>query len=356
MHRLARSRHAFPLAVLVLVVLLDLMAGRGHGVTGLLVMTPLVAATALGRRATGWYGVAALAVAALLGLYDGQYAPDARGAAVIRFFGLAFGTGLALLACTMRLRREADYAAARAEAVAARSSVELAERLQRSLLTDPPTVPGVQLSVRYLPAVVHAEVGGDWYDAFRLPCGGTMLVIGDVAGHDVAAATTMAQVRGILRGIAQTVTESPAAVLDSLDRALAVFGVDTLVTLVVATLRPLEDGTSVLNWSNAGHPAPVLSAGGTARLLEHPADRLLGTGEPCTRADHQVALRPEDTLVFYTDGLVERRGAGLDEGTAWLLDRVTALAGQPLEFLSDGLLAGLDARLDDIAVLAVRIC
>jgi sigma-B regulation protein RsbU (phosphoserine phosphatase) len=230
--------------------------------------------------------------------------------------------------------------------------------LQRSLLTDPPAVPGLELAVRYLPAVRHAQVGGDWYDAFPLPDGSTMLVIGDVAGHDVSAAAAMSQARGVLRGIASTVAASPAGVLSCLDESLQRLGVRTLVTAAVAAVSAgAGDGSARLCWSNAGHPPPVLaSPDGTVSVLERPANRLLGVSRSAPRFDHEIPLAPGDTLVLYTDGLVERRGLPLDDGTAWLVRELGALAGEPLERLCDVLLAGMPGpREDDVAILAVRV-
>jgi phosphoserine phosphatase RsbU/P len=354
--RLLRTRHLLPGSVLLVVVVLDLALGRSQGIGGLLVAAPLISATALGRRATVGYGVAALAAGVLLGVYNRSYDGDALAAQVVRLSGLAAGTVLAVVACTLRLRREALYARARAETAAARSSVQLAEKLQRSLLTDPPDVPRLRLAVRYLPAVEHAQVGGDWYDAFPLACGSTMLVIGDVAGHDMAAAATMAQARGVLRGIAHSVAESPSGVLAALEGALTQLGVDTLITLVVASVAERPDGSVGVRWSNAGHPPPaLLRADGSVVLLEHTPDRLLGAG-PVWREDHEIALTTGDTLLLYTDGLVERRGVPLDDGLTWLTDRLGALAGRPLEPLCDELISGMSGRLaDDVAVLAVRV-
>ena len=110
--------------------------------------------------------------------------------------------------------------------------------------------------MRYLPATRHAEVGGDWYDAFQVPDGTTMLVIGDVAGHDAPAAAVMAQTRGMLRAVAQTVQGSPSTVLNSLDRAFTNLDMHTLVTVAVATvdLRPVAAGVRVP--SGSAGPTP----------------------------------------------------------------------------------------------------
>ncbi|MGY5883178.1 PP2C family protein-serine/threonine phosphatase [Modestobacter lacusdianchii] len=359
MNRRLRTRHLLPLGVLVLFSLLNLVSEPGQVVVGLLAMAPLVAATVLGRRATAAYGVAALLLAVFFGFYGDQYSAGTVVAQSIRLMGVALGGVLALFACTLRLRREEVLTRLSAEAAMARGAVQVAETLQRSLLTDPPAVPGLAIAVRYLPAVQHAQVGGDWYDAFPVPGGSTMLVIGDVAGHDVAAAATMAQARGVLRGIGTTVAGSPALVLGALDRAMAQLQVHTLITAAVATVHPptAESGPR-LDWSNAGHPPPVLlSADGRVQLLDRTPDLLLGVAAGVQRAEHHLTLAHGDTLVLYTDGLVERRGVPLDAGTSWLTERLAGLAGLPLEELCDELIAGMSGRLDDdVAVLAVRVC
>ena len=353
-------RHALPLSVLVVVTVLDIALGRGQQILSLTVIAPLVAASLLGRRATAAYGVLAVVVAALLGIYDLQYTADARPSQLVRLVGIALGGGLALAACTLRLRAEARLREVSAQAAASRAVVQLAESLQRSLLGDPPAVPGLETAVRYRPATRHAQVGGDWYDAFPVPDGTTMLVIGDVAGHDAPAAATMSQTRGMLRAIAQSVVGSPAAVLAELDTTVTNLGLPTLVTATVATLDVRPDGSATLCWSNAGHPAPVLAcADGTVVLLERRPDRLLGVGQDLsegTRHDHAVNLQPGDAVVFYTDGLVERHRMLLDEGTAWLVGELRRIGREPLDRLCDDLLAVLGETIeDDVALLAVRL-
>jgi sigma-B regulation protein RsbU (phosphoserine phosphatase) len=357
-----RSRlvqRALPAAVLVFFTSLDLLIGPDQVVIGQVVIAPLVAATALGRRATLGYAVAAFSLAALLGIYDQQYTADSIVGQSIRLFGVAAGGALSVGACTLRLRREARLAALSAQAATTRVTLEMAEALQLSLLGKPPRVAGLESTARYLPASRHAQVGGDWYDAFALRDGRTMLVIGDVAGHDAPAAATMAQVRGMVRAIAQSTAGSPATVLSTLDEVLAELQFHTLVTVVVATLdlRGACDGSAQLRWSNAGHPPPVLAcADGSAKLLGRTPERVLGVGAGARRTDHELTLRPGDTLLLYTDGLVERRRAPLDDGFAWLLEEVQALGRPPLDQLCDELLAELGGRVDDdVALLAVRL-
>jgi serine phosphatase RsbU (regulator of sigma subunit) len=166
----------------------------------------------------------------------------------------------------------------------------------------------------------------------------------------------MAEARGVLRGIAQTLDRPPAAVLTALDRSLERLGDHTLITAVVATVHPGPDGAR-LCWASAGHPPPMLmTADGRVRRLEQAPDPLLGVDGDCERHDHELALRRGDALLLYTDGLVERRGVPLDDGIDWLARRLAAFAGRPLGELADALLAETVAgRDDDVAVLALRV-
>jgi PAS domain S-box-containing protein len=237
---------------------------------------------------------------------------------------------------------------------------ELAVALQRSMLTEPPQPAHAQIVVRYVPAAAGAEIGGDWYDAFLQADGGTVLAIGDVVGHDTRAAAAMGQVRGLLRGIGYASGGSPAEVLTELDRAVQGLALDTMATALVARLEQDEDtGRACLRWSSAGHPPPaVLTADGTAHLLEdEPADLLLGVTQDSARTERIAALGPGDTVLLYTDGLVERRDRDLDDGTAELVDVLHECAGLPLDALCDRVLGRLflpDAE-DDVAILAVQL-
>ena len=212
---------------------------------------------------------------------------------------------------------------------------ELAEQLQRSLLTAPPQPDHCEIVVRYLPATAAAAVGGDWYDAFLRWDGATTLVIGDVAGHDSVATATMGQLRGLLRGIATSTDAGPAGVLARLDDSMAQLSVDSLATAVVARLEqtPGELAREVtrVRWSDAGHPPPVvLRADGRVELLAGPrADLLLGVDADAVRRESVTTLDPGETLLLYTDGL---------ETCDALLDRLVA-----------------PAHTDDVALAAVRL-
>jgi PAS domain S-box-containing protein len=247
-----------------------------------------------------------------------------------------------------------------AERDATSATRRLSAALQRSLLTEPPRVDRVQIAVRYLPAAAEAQIGGDWYDAF-LVAGKVSLVIGDVAGHDQDAAALMGQVRNVLRGVAHTQRASPAVVLTALDRAMADLTVGALATAVLAQLEQSQSdaalGLHVLRWSNAGHPPPLLlGPSGATELLSRPPDLLLGHDPDTARTDHTRVLQPGSTVLFYSDGLVERRGASIDEGLAWLRDVVARCTGLGLEQLCDAVLIELaDGLEDDVALMAVRL-
>ncbi|GAA4732584.1 hypothetical protein GCM10023328_09880 [Modestobacter marinus] len=361
MTRSNRLQRALPAGVLAVVTATDVLSGPGQVLLGLVVMAPLLAATTLGRRATVGYAVLALLLAALLGVYDQQYTASTLIPQLVRLLAVVLGGVLAVGACTLRLRREAQLARLSAQAATTEAALRTAEALQVNLLGSPPRVAGLESAVRYLPASRHTQVGGDWYDAFPLPDGGTMLVIGDVAGHDAPAAASMAQTRAMLQAIAQRSTGSPAEVLRDLDEVLAGLELHTLVTVVVARIDPpstdAADGTRLLRWSNAGHPPPVLArADGGVTLLAQAPESLLGIVPGARRTDHALRLCPGDTLLFYTDGLVERRDAPLDDGLAWLVDEVTRTGRDPLDRLCDDLLGELGGRVDDdVALLAVRL-
>jgi serine phosphatase RsbU (regulator of sigma subunit) len=162
----------------------------------------------------------------------------------------------------------------------------------------------------------------------------------------------------MLRGIASALDHrDPERVLGALDRALRETGTATLASAVVARIEEAPDRGHVLRWSNAGHPAPLLLApDGTASLLERPADLLLGVAPETRRRQHDLPLTPGATVVLYTDGLVERRDAGLDVGLDRLLAAAPGLADLPVDEVCDELLLRLAPDLtDDIALLAVRV-
>jgi serine phosphatase RsbU (regulator of sigma subunit) len=247
-----------------------------------------------------------------------------------------------------------------AEREAGRRIRRLSESLQRSLLTELPQAGRLQLAARYQAAAREAEVGGDWYDAFPTVDGTMTLLVGDVAGHDSTAAAAMAQVRNVLRGVAQTLRASPAEVLSALDGALERLGVATLATAVLCQAWPSDQDptgrTLRVRWSNAGHPAPLLvHADGRCELLDSGPELLLGVRPYSRRTDHEIDVPPGATLILYTDGLVERRDQLLDDGIERLRSAVEDLHCLPLPELCDELLARLvEESEDDVVLLLAR--
>jgi GAF domain-containing protein len=262
---------------------------------------------------------------------------------------------------------------------------DLAEGLQRSLMTAPPEPDHLHIVVRYEPAAEAAQVGGDWYDAFLQADGATSIVIGDVVGHDTAAAAAMGQVRGLLRGIAVTTGDGPAGVLRRVDEAVQTLQIETTATGIVARFEQTPEemasgGDTRFRWSNAGHPPPLVAVHPEAPEtpethfgggLTDPADvsvtelwpeqpeLMLGLDPTTDRSESVLTLTRGTTVLLYTDGLVERRGQLLDDGVAKLSAVVAELVarGVSLDTMCDELLRRMlpDRPEDDVALVAVRL-
>ncbi|MEU9440505.1 SpoIIE family protein phosphatase [Streptomyces sp. NPDC048304] len=230
-----------------------------------------------------------------------------------------------------------------------------AEQLQRALLPELPRVAHLELAARYLPSSSTAEVGGDWYDAFVVPGGDTVLVIGDVAGHDLKAAVAMSTLRNMLRGIAVDRPEPPGDVLRRLDLASHTLSPLSTATCVYALLKS-DDGPRSLHHSSAGHLPPLLTTQeGDTRCLDAGRGLLIGMDPDQPRPSACDVLPPHSTLLLFTDGLIERRGESLDDAMTRLRRHAADLARDPLDVFCDELVIqfGTDST-DDIALLAVR--
>ncbi|GLP65120.1 hypothetical protein TUSST3_17400 [Streptomyces sp. TUS-ST3] len=236
-----------------------------------------------------------------------------------------------------------------------RQSRNTAEALQRAQLTELPTTPGLLLAARYLPATWGMNIGGDWYDAFLQPDGSLLAVIGDVTGHGLHAAVVMGQLRTALRAYAVE-NATPGEILTRLHRMLGHLQPDLYATALIARFRP---GEPEVLWASAGHPPAVVRTGeGAVRVLDAKPGVMLGIPLPYVYTDHRADLPAGSSLLLYTDGLVERRGQGIDPGIGRLGRALAALSTpeleQDLDAAADALLKPLlhdSERDDDVCLL-----
>jgi hypothetical protein len=253
-----------------------------------------------------------------------------------------------------------ETVARRRDAALALYEVEhhVAESMQRALLPRLPELPGLDLAARYLASGAGQQVGGDWFDAFPVAGGRCGLVVGDVIGHDVAAASAMAQIRALLRGFAVD-SGSPAEVLTRLDRVIDELQLTQLVTVFYGLLDPpAADGSRVLHYSNAGHVPPVVRRpDGTVESLVGGASVVMGAPVPAEYAESAAHLPTGSTLALFTDGLVEVPGGSLTDGLGRVADIVGQLGEHAPEALCEDLLEEVSLRSlrDDVALLVVRL-
>jgi serine phosphatase RsbU (regulator of sigma subunit)/GAF domain-containing protein len=233
----------------------------------------------------------------------------------------------------------------------AAAMANVAAVLQRSLLPDTlPEVPGYRLAGDHRAASI--SVGGDWYDVAVLAENRVALVVGDVAGHNLAAAGAMAQLRNALR--AYLFEGRPGAdVLRRLDAYMTRSGVDVMCTVALALLDP---GTGRVRLALAGHPPPLLRrADGQASVVQLEPNPPLGYGllhlGP-SLSTAELELAPGDTLVLVSDGLLERRDAPIDAGYARLLEHLGA-ASAPDALVEDVLRSAGPAPADDLTIVAL---
>jgi PAS domain S-box-containing protein len=247
-----------------------------------------------------------------------------------------------------RLNRELLQAHARERQVAV--------TLQEAMLSAPDLNRHDNIAVRYLPATTSLNVCGDWYDVVDLPPDRYAAAVGDVVGHGLHAAAVMGMLRSALSAVIRAIP-SPAQALEvlglyarSVDGAMAATAVKVLI----------DTRSRLIIYSNAGHPPPVLlHRDGTCELLDKATDPPLGAREHhVPRPQAVLTYTPGDTLVLYTDGLIERRTEDIDAG----LTRLTTALGADRTLMPDQLADGLLARLevteggpDDIALIVIRL-
>ncbi|MFC9682989.1 SpoIIE family protein phosphatase [Streptomyces sp. NPDC056948] len=235
------------------------------------------------------------------------------------------------------------------------AQADIATALQRALLTDLPDVPGIELAAHYQPAQHTAEVGGDWYDAFLLHDGDLALVIGDVTGHDIQAASRMSELRNMLRALAvDRPEEEPGQILRRLDTAQARLTLADSATAILARLRRSISGAWQASWSVAGHPPPLLITAEGIGYLTEARSMLLGLRPTAERPTTHAELPDGATLLLYTDALVESRSQSLDEGMTRLRQHVTTHRHLPLPELCAKLAEDLGDPRDDITLIAAR--
>jgi serine phosphatase RsbU (regulator of sigma subunit) len=278
---------------------------------------------------------------------------------IVAIAGVLISLGAALI--TERLargRERAERLASNLDRVAAENEQMYAEQhniaqtLQHALLPDAlPVVPGLQVSARYVPAASGVEVGGDWYDVVAAGEHRVLLVIGDVSGHGLRAATTMASLRHATLAYAAH-DARPAAVLARLSDFVNATPHDYFATVLCAMI---DVDAHRLTLASAGHLPPLLIDGDTGRFVEMDVSVPIGVERDAPYREATVVVPPHSTLVAFTDGLVERRDEVVDTGLARLRDAATAQR-LPLDELIDRLpgdLAFADHH-DDTALVGIQ--
>ncbi|MCL2593901.1 MAG: SpoIIE family protein phosphatase [Promicromonosporaceae bacterium] len=232
---------------------------------------------------------------------------------------------------------------------------KLAEALQRAMLPEQADVVGLDVWTYYAPSSMHSQVGGDWYDVLDIDGGAVGIVIGDVVGHDVEAAASMGQIRSVVRSCAVAQT-TPGAMLDRVDHLVKGMRIPRSASLVFASVqRTGDDDPWRLEYTRAGHLPPLLLRDGVVHSLDGGGGALVGfsLAERPTASD---TLRPGDVLVFYTDGLVERRNRPMKDGFDQLLRIAGNIAVRDSAGIGEELLSRMvDIPEDDVAIVVVRV-
>lgn len=230
----------------------------------------------------------------------------------------------------------------------------LALQLQHAIMPPsqaPLDAPGLEIAVRYRPAETESLVGGDWYDAVVLPSKKILLCVGDIAGHGIKAATGMVVLRNAMRGLAIT-GAGPGQLLSWLNIVAHHLTEQVTATAVCGLYDP---ETRILRWARAGHLPPVLVRGKEATTLPLLGGLLLGALAETEYQEDMVQLHAADTLLMYTDGLIERRDTSVQDSLDHLL--TTAKAPAPnLERRLDRLLTHSESDTDDdTCIIGVKV-
>ncbi|MFF3773301.1 SpoIIE family protein phosphatase [Streptomyces sp. NPDC002232] len=293
-----------------------------------------------------------------LGITAAAYLPLIAQARPIGALGLLYSdrTGFSEDERTLLVALGSSIAQSLQRAMLYEQEHDLAEGLQQAMLPRRiPEVPGAQTAVRYRSARLGRDIGGDWYDVIALPGGRVGAVIGDVQGHDTHAAAVMGQLRIVLRAYAAE-GHPPATVMARASVFLHELDTERFAT---CTYAEVDLATGVVQVVRAGHVDPMVrDVDGRCRRLPVEGGLPLGLSAEFGRLDYQVTtleLDPGQTLMLYTDGLVEKPGADLDEGLQWLSSLVRR-GPADLQQLADHLCDVVADRggEDDVAILLLR--
>jgi serine phosphatase RsbU (regulator of sigma subunit) len=231
---------------------------------------------------------------------------------------------------------------------------QLALRLQRAIM--PPDAPvveavGVEVAVRYRPAEADHLVAGDWYDALLLPGKDLLVVVGDITGHGIDAVTGMIAARNALRGLAAT-GAGPGELLRHLNYAACHLTEGLAGTVVCGRYDP---ATRALRWARAGHLPPVLVRGGTAQALPLPSGVLLGMDPDAEYEEVELQMRGGDTLLLFTDGLIERRAGSISDALRDLTAAAVPADPDAASHADRILSSAVSDTGDDACLVALRI-
>jgi len=272
---------------------------------------------------------------------------------ILGLFGLLFTVAAAITVWRLsRRRNEAESLAFENERLYA-DQRSVAQTLQHSLLPQTlPEAPGLEFGAIYAPGTVGIDIGGDWYEVVPRADGTVVVVVGDVSGHGLDAATMMASLRFAIRAYAAD-GDGPASILNKLTHLVNV-GRDGHFATILCGVLDLSAGTAT--WADAGHPRPLLVTGGSGRFVAVTVGPPVGVVAGAEYRESAAGLPADGTLLLYTDGLVERRGESIDVGFDRLADAARQVGAEPL---SDALFTVVrraipDGCDDDAALLGIR--
>jgi serine phosphatase RsbU (regulator of sigma subunit) len=333
------------IGVVALGVLYPVLAERTQQPLGVFLVPVLLTAVLGSSRDTALVGVVALAVALVEGALSGDF--DTTGL-VVRVSIIGLCAAVAIVVAAERERRQQVV-----NETVSRSL--LLEAFQDSLVPQPIPPTGVVVRTRYLPGDARVQLGGDFFDAIRLPTGSLGYIIGDVCGQGPRAAAFGASVRSGWKTLATTRPDDPLHWVEGLDETFFRLGrhADTFVTLNTGVMDPRHGGR--WRFVSAGHPWPIVQRGGHAELIRPHVGPPLGVGLHAAWDTTELEQLDACLIVLYTDGLIENATAGrrsTDEGERRLLDQ--ARRGP---FDIDRVLQhfGPDGFHDDVAVMTISL-